>query len=143
MEISKDLMIKIGLGIAAAIVVIALLSFVFQIAMTLAPFAILAIVAYFGYRWYTNRKPEKVVVKEKSQAVQQERYEENIASANKTRTESRPSVVVGDASEVEKAGFGEAPDISRLEEKEKEAPKITDDVMAQIEERRRRLGMDD
>ncbi len=31
------------------------------------------------------------------------------------------------------------PDISRLEEKEKEAPKVTNDVLAQIEERRRRL----
>ncbi len=32
------------------------------------------------------------------------------------------------------------PDISRLEEKEKEAPKVTNNVLAQIEERRRRLG---
>jgi len=31
------------------------------------------------------------------------------------------------------------PDISRLEEKEKEAPKVTNNVLAQIEERRRRL----
>ena len=31
------------------------------------------------------------------------------------------------------------PDISRLEEKEKEAPRVNDNVMAQIEERRRRL----
>ncbi|MDE2821142.1 MAG: hypothetical protein OXI40_15530 [Chloroflexota bacterium] len=31
------------------------------------------------------------------------------------------------------------PDISRLEEKEKEEPEVTDNVMAQIEERRRRL----
>jgi len=31
------------------------------------------------------------------------------------------------------------PDISRLEEKEKEAPKVTNSVLAQIEERRRRL----
>lgn len=31
------------------------------------------------------------------------------------------------------------PDISRLEEKEKEVPKVTNDVLAQIEERRRRL----
>ena len=31
------------------------------------------------------------------------------------------------------------PDISRLEEKEKETPEVTDNVMAQIEERRRRL----
>lgn len=143
MQISKDLMIKIGLGIAAAIVVIAILSFVFQIAMTLAPFAILAIVAYFGYRWLSSRKPEKVLVEEKTEAVQQQRYEENLASANRTRTESRPTVVIADANEVEKTGFGEAPDISRLEEKEKEAPQITDDVRAQIEERRRRLGMDD
>ncbi len=31
------------------------------------------------------------------------------------------------------------PDISRLEEKEKEVPKVTNNVLAQIEERRRRL----
>lgn len=31
------------------------------------------------------------------------------------------------------------PDISRLEEKEKETPKVTNNVLAQIEERRRRL----
>lgn len=31
------------------------------------------------------------------------------------------------------------PDTSRLEEKEKEVPKVTDDVLSQIEERRRRL----
>lgn len=33
----------------------------------------------------------------------------------------------------------EQPDTSRLEEKEKEVPKVTDNVLAQIEERRRRL----
>ena len=32
------------------------------------------------------------------------------------------------------------PDLSRLEEKEKQAPKVTNDVLSQIEERRRRLG---
>ena len=33
----------------------------------------------------------------------------------------------------------EAPDLSRLEEKEKETPKVTNDVLSQIEERRRKL----
>lgn len=51
----------------------------------------------------------------------------------KGKTEYKDSEVVINEEDIE------LPDLSRLEEKEKEEPEVTDNVLAQIEERRRRL----
>ena len=49
------------------------------------------------------------------------------------KIEFKDGDVVIDAKDIEQ------PDFSRLEEKEKEEPQVTNNVLAQIEERRRRL----
>jgi len=70
------------------------------------------------------------------EAVQQQQVsqmKESLESNPKGRVEFKDRDVVINARDFEQ------PDISRLEEKEKEEPEVTDNVMAQIEERRRRL----
>ncbi len=58
------------------------------------------------------------------------------ASKRKGAIEFKDSDVVINEKDIEQ------PDISRLEEKEKEVPEVTNNVLAQIEERRRRLEGD-
>lgn len=70
------------------------------------------------------------------QAVQEEQASQMkraLKSNPKGAYEFKDSEVVISAKDIEQ------PDISRLEEKEKETPKVTNDVLSQIEERRRRL----
>ena len=57
----------------------------------------------------------------------------SLKSNPKGKIEFKDSDVVINAKDLER------PDISRLEEKEKEEPQVTNNVLAQIEERRRRL----
>jgi len=70
------------------------------------------------------------------EAVQEEQVSQmkrGLKSNPKGKIEFRDSDVVINAKDLEQ------PDISRLEEKEKEEPQVTNNVLAQIEERRRRL----
>lgn len=70
------------------------------------------------------------------QAVQEEQVSQmkrTLADNPTGKIEFKDSDVVINAKDIE------APDTSRLEEKEKEEPQVTNNVLAQIEERRRRL----
>ena len=67
----------------------------------------------------------------KDQQVSQ--MKQSLVNNPKGKTEYKDSEVVINEKDVE------MPDLSRLEEKEKEAPEVTNSVLAQIEERRRRL----
>ncbi len=69
---------------------------------------------------------------------------EEKASQMKESLESNPkgAIEFSDRDVVISADDVVQPDISRLEEKEKEVPKVTNNVLAQIEERRRRLEGD-
>ena len=71
------------------------------------------------------------VVASKDQQVNQ--MKQSLEDNPKGKIEFKDSDVVINAKDVEQ------PDISRLEEKEKEEPQVTNNVLAQIEERRRRL----
>ena len=71
-----------------------------------------------------------------AQAARQEQVmqmKRSLSSNPGGKFEFKDSDVVINAKDIEQ------PDISRLEEKEKETPKVTNDVLSQIEERRRRL----
>ena len=70
------------------------------------------------------------------EAIQDEKVtamKQSLKSNPKGEIEFKDSDVVINAKDLEQ------PDISRLEEKEKEVPEVTNNVLAQIEERRRRL----
>lgn len=73
---------------------------------------------------------EDVIAAQQKQASQMKRA---LKSNPGGKFEFKDSDVVISAKDIEQ------PDISRLEEKEKETPKVTNDVLSQIEERRRRL----
>ena len=75
-----------------------------------------------------------------AQAAPEEEREEKV-SQMKQSLESNPggAIEFNDGDVVISADDVVKPDISRLEEKEKEVPKVTNNVLAQIEERRRRL----
>ncbi len=73
---------------------------------------------------------------EQAQALQNEQVsqmKQGLGSNPKGDIEFRDRDVVINAKDIER------PDISRLEDKEKEEPQVTSNVLAQIEERRRRL----
>lgn len=73
---------------------------------------------------------------EEVKAVQDEQVSQmkrGLKGNAKGKIEFKDSDVVIDVKDIEQ------PDISRLEEKEKEEPQVTNNVLAQIEERRRRL----
>ncbi|MCY3831631.1 MAG: hypothetical protein OXG85_01365 [Chloroflexi bacterium] len=81
--------------------------------------------------------PEAPVAEEAGDANEREekvsRMKESLDSNPKGAVEFNDRDVVISADDVVQ------PDISRLQEKEKEVPKVTNNVLAQIEERRRRL----
>ena len=70
---------------------------------------------------------------EAAQEEQASQMKRELNSNPKGKIEFRDSDVVINTQDIEQ------PDISRLEEKEKEEPQVTNNVLAQIEERRRRL----
>ncbi len=71
---------------------------------------------------------------------QDEKREENVSQLKQSQ-ENKPegAIEFKDRDVVISADDLVQPDISRLEEKEKEVPKVTNNVLEQIEERRRRL----
>ncbi len=68
-----------------------------------------------------------------AEAVEPMPMKQSLSSKPKGAVEFKDSDVVISSDDIIQ------PDISRLEEKEKEEPKVTNNVLAQIEERRRRL----
>ena len=89
----------------------------------------------------------KVVAKAEPVADDQSASEEDVAEVEATLNKIKQSIESDEDGEIE---FNDrdvviskddvvTPDISRLEEKEKEIPQVTDNVLSQIEERRRRL----
>ena len=86
-----------------------------------------------------SAKPEAALTElsdEEVEAVQEEQVSQmkrTLESNPKGKIEFKDSDVVINAKDIEQ------PDTSRLEEKEKEEPQVTNNVLAQIEERRRRL----
>ena len=138
---------QIIIGIAALIIGLWLVSQIIGILTSLVPIAILVVILYFGFRMLSNRSEaaDEAVVVDEAETIQ-------ATVTEITDTETAPAEADAEVSvrrlRVEpkinpKTGLPEA-DLSRLQELENETKKVTDDVMAQIEERRRRLmGGDD
>lgn len=141
---------QIIIGIAALIIGLWLVSQIIGILTSLVPIAILVVILYFGFRMLSNRSEaaDEAVVVDEAEMVQ-------ATVTEITDTETAPAQAEAEEAEVNvrhlrvepkinpKTGLPEA-DLSRLQELENETKKVTDDVMAQIEERRRRLmGGDD
>ncbi len=144
MNIDRSLVIKIGIGIGAIVALIVLVGFIMQLVQILLPVAIVGLLAYLGYRWYARQQKAKgegeVVTVEAESTVEQKRPK--TVRVQKTET-----------STTEATGFEASPErAARIAELEKrlsdqqkhpaETTEATDDLQTQIEERRRRLGMD-
>ena len=88
--------------------------------------------------------PEAPPAEDSPQTEETEEREEKV-SQMKGALESNPAGAIefNDQDVVISADDVVQPDISRLKEKEKEVPKVTNNVLAQIEERRRRLESGD
>jgi hypothetical protein len=149
---------QIVLGIAALVVGLWIVAQVVNLVLTLAPIAIAGLALYFVYQWLSSRSEDLPEEATKSKA--QAKVDEALANIEKaesaqqseaTEAAARATVATEDTPErrleVEQVvnpetGFKE-PNISRLiereEEKMREQDKITDEVMAQIEARRKRL----
>ena len=55
-DIRKITPVQMIIGVVAAVIVLGVLNFVLQIANTLLPIAIIAVLAYFGYQWLSSRQ---------------------------------------------------------------------------------------
>lgn len=130
----KNLLEKIGIGAAVVILLLWLLQGFFSLIINiLAPVAFLGLIGYFGYRYLQNR-PQKSA--EAAAPVQTTAAPVKAAERPVDTSKLEDSSAVIDDGPIER----EAPlDLNRLAEKEKRAGEVNDAVLAQIEERRRRL----
>ncbi len=144
MNINRSLVMKIGIGIAAVIALIVVVSFIMQLVQILLPVAIVGVLAYIGYRWYARQQ------KAKSEVV----GEVVTVEAKSTEERKKPKTVTvekAETSDTEATGFEASPERAariaelenRLSDQQKQPAEATNDLQAQIEERRRRLGMSD
>lgn len=196
---------KVLLGIAAVIIIIAIVNFLVNLANMLLPFAIGAVILYFGYQWMTSRNEDQAIkqqMQQQTKTAQTDQQENSVRSVvdairssitgsddDADADESVTVTVESDQAVTTEDTIGEAeapaerlktddttedddslanmvinnrhnsmkvpevvnpktglrePDISRLEEQEKQDAEVTDAVLSQLEERRRRLlGEDD
>lgn len=91
----------------------------------------------------SQAKPAEATAAPKPKAVTSAAPKPKSQSQTKARqAKSKPTgpIEFRDSDVVIQADDVVQPDISRLEEKEREVPEVTNNVLAQIEERRRRLG---
>jgi hypothetical protein len=142
---------QIVIGVAVVIVALWLVGRVLALLTALVPIAILILAGFFGYRWLSSRSEQIPVEAKKSQ--QERAVDAAVATVTAAESGVMPAVQVAEddgnltIKQVinPETGFKE-PDITRLVEREeqklKEADKVNDQVMAQIEERRRRLMND-
>ena len=146
---------QIALGIAGAIVALYVVFQIIRFLFTLVPIALAVLGIYFVYRWLSSRSEE--LPEEATKSKNEREVDQAVATVQANQTgEIQPEAAATQDDDENLAvkqvvnpetGFKE-PDISRLiereEEKMREADKVTEDIMAQIEARRRRLrGEDD
>lgn len=164
---TKDLTpAKIVLGLAALVIVLAVISTLVNIATSLLPIAVLAVAAYFGYQWLNSRTDTMLSKRNQTadsstnadavtlaeDAVREEANRRQERAADNLRVDdsgTEPDVISGavmskgDSMKIPPrinptTGLPEA-DISRLEQAEEQSAEITDSVLAQLAERRKRL----
>lgn len=143
---------QIVLGVIGIIIVIAILNFVLQLANTLLPFAVVGLVAFFVYRLMNSRSPaeEKQDATADDTAQQQtaaDSHDEDAFEAQRDEAMAREAQEAASRMSVAPktnpdTGIEEA-DLDALLEKEQrlmdETKQVNDDVMAQLEARRKRL----
>ncbi len=146
---------QIVLGVAALIIGLWLVAQVVNLVLALAPIAIAGLALYFVYQWLSSRSED--LPDEAKMSNAQAKVDEALANVERAKTAQQTEAASQAASmttdtpesrlQVEQivnpeTGFKE-PNIERLiereEEKLREQEKITDDIMAQIEARRKRL----
>lgn len=148
---------QIVLGVIAFIVVIAILNFVLQLANTLLPFAVIGLVGFFVYRLMNSRSPaeeqqaaatsDDTATQQQPDAVESqddfEAQRDEAIAQDAREAASRMSVAPKTNPET---GIEEA-DLDALLEKEQrlmdDTKQVNDDIMAQLEARRKRLLKDD
>lgn len=91
-KIDRDLLIKIAVGIAGVVLVVATLQFVINLAMQLVPFALLVVALYLGYNWLrsSDNNPLQSILGQgdERQAPEQEAAQTKRPSKRRTRTSS-------------------------------------------------------
>ena len=140
MQIDKNLAIKIGVGVVAVIVILALVSSLFALARALLPVALVGVLLYVGYRWYTGQQEAKSSgsVVSTASRVQPEAKEQTTTTADQTAETELESWEKDEfTAQVERLAEKER----RLQEEQDDAPG-PDELRAQLEERKRRLGLD-
>jgi len=150
---------QIVVGVAGVVVAIWILGMIVSLLTTLVPIALGVVALFFAYRWLSSRSeelPEEATKSKAQKDVDEALATVAAAESNEYSIEVEGPEAFADAEFDEKlavkqivnpeTGFKE-PDISRLIEREqeklKEADKMTDDIMSQLEARRKRLLGDD
>lgn len=133
MNINRSLATRAGLAIAGIVAFYVLITTMVSFITTLLPIIAVGAVGYLGYRALTKRTANK-----QNATVSQQQHS---PQARPKTVERQPEIKLDD--DVTAEDFLRElpkPDLSRLEEKEQQAPQVTDAVRAQLEERRKRLG---
>ena len=144
MKINRNLAIKIGIGIAAVILVVGVIGFLLSsLISTLLPVAAVAVLLYLAYRWYASRQPVK---QGDTVVAKADKVEKPARTAARQPAAASVSTAAGSAETWDKEDF--TAQVDRLAEKEqkleqKKDVEINDALRAQLAERRKRLGLDD
>ncbi len=140
MQINRSLLIKIGVAAAVVIVAFWIFGFVLNIVQALVPVAIVGLLAFFGYRWWQRREGGQTRAAKTSVEAEE---------TKKSKPEAKNTVVIPDVSEVSAKDADEVQAaeaaVHRLAEMEQDMARKkaeeSDKILAQLEERKKRLGM--
>ncbi len=92
---------KVGVIVAALIVGLVLLNFIFRVALQLLPLAILVLAAYFGWRWLRNQANNPLAglmsrlssqPEDKAQEIRSQRYDEILSQSSRVQDVTFASV---------------------------------------------------
>jgi membrane protein implicated in regulation of membrane protease activity len=146
-KFDKNFWVKIGVVAAALIVLFWILRIMFGILANFVPFAVVVLLVYFAYRFFSKRNQDdsetSVVQAEAKRATREEKQVKQSA----VRLQDSTSATTIDDSSVEPLQdnvlerMAERERLLLSNQQQEEAPKTSgkDDVLAQLEERRRRL----
>lgn len=173
-RIGKITPVKVFLGLAFFIIAVNLLGLILGIFQALLPFAVIAVVGYYGYQFLQSSRGQELLQNARKTAEQSAPVIQGETVKTKAQTSDKQTVerVESAATRLEDIATGEAgtetdaaeespasrltvpekvnpetglaePDLERLMEKEQqklnEANKVNDNVLAQLEARKKRL----
>lgn len=140
MQINRSLLIKVGVAAAVIIVAFWIFGFVLNIVQALVPVAIVGLLAFFGYRWWQRREGGQILAAETT---------DEAVETKKSKPKAKNTVVIPDVGEVSAKDADEVQAaeaaVHRLAEMEQDMARKkaeeSDKILAQLEERKKRLGM--